>query len=268
MGEWKNELDGADVVINLAGRSVNCRYNAANRQEIVDSRVESTRIIGKAIAEVKRPPSVWLQASTATIYAHRFDVPNDEATGIIGGRETNAPETWKFSIEVAKAWEYALDQAATSKTRKVKMRAAMVMSPDKDGIFDTLLTLVKRGLGGTAASGRQYISWIHEFDFINAIYWLIDQPKISGAVNLASPNPLPNAEFMKILREAANVGIGIPATRWMLEIGAVLMRTETELILKSRRVVPGILLKKGFQFQYPDWETAAKELICRRKQGE
>ena len=265
LGGWKHELDGADVVINLAGRSVNCRYNTSNRQQIVDSRVESTRIVGQAIAESRRPPKVWLQASTATIYAHRFDVANDEATGIIGGREPNVPETWKFSIEVAKAWEYALDQAATSNTRKVKMRAAMVMSPDKDGIFDTLLTLVKRGLGGTAANGRQYISWIHEYDFINAIYWLIDQPNIFGAVNLASPNPLPNAEFMRILREAANVGIGFPATRWMLEIGAAFMRTETELILKSRRVVPGILLKKGFQFQYPNWEVAAKELICRGK---
>ena len=148
LGGWAREIDRAGVVINLAGRSVNCRYNARNRREIMESRVDSTRVVGEAIAAASRPPRVWLQASTATIYAHRYDAANDEATGILGGAEPGVPETWRFSIDVAKAWEAALDEAATPRTRKVKLRAAMVMSPDRGGIFDTLLGLVRRGLGG------------------------------------------------------------------------------------------------------------------------
>jgi len=263
LGDWTAELEGADVVINLAGRSVNCRYHAANREEIVRSRVDSVKALGDAIRSLKCPPKVWLQASTATIYAHRYDAPNDEATGIVGGLEPDAPDTWRFSIEVATAWEKALDEAETPGTRKVKLRSAMIMSPDRNGIFDTLLELARRGLGGTAADGRQFISWIHEADFIRSIYWLIDHPEVDDAVNLASPNPLPNREFMAALRRAAGVKFGLPATRWMLEIGAIFMRTETELILKSRRVVPGRMLKAGFTFQYPDWSVAAREL-CNR----
>lgn len=263
LGEWAREFEGADAVVNLAGRSVNCRYTPENRREIMDSRVKSTRVVGEAIAKAKTPPRVWLQSSTATIYAHRFDAPNDEATGIIGGSEPNAPDTWKFSIDVAKAWEQATNEAETPNTRKVLMRSAMIMSPDRGGIFDTLLGLVRKGLGGTAGNGRQYISWIHETDFIRAVYWLIEHEKTAGAINLASPNPLPNAEFMRILRQSAGVGIGLPATEWMLGIGAVLMRTETELILKSRRVVPGRLLANGFDFQFPEWKDAARELVQR-----
>lgn len=260
LGDWTAELDGADVVINLAGRSVNCRYNAANRREILDSRVESTRVIGLAMATCRQPPPTWLQMSTATIYAHRYDAPNDEATGILGGDEPVAPDTWRFSIDVAKAWEGALDDAETPRTRKVKLRSAMVMSPDRGGIFDTLLGLVRTGLGGTAGDGRQYVSWIHEQDFIRAVLWLIEHPEITGAVNLASPTPLPNAEFMRILREAWGTRIGLPAYPWMLEIGARILQTETELILKSRRVVPGRLLDHGFVFKFPEWQTAAIDL--------
>jgi uncharacterized protein len=263
-GAWAAELDGADVVINLAGRSVNCRYNAANRREIMGSRMDSTRAVGEAIARAAHPPQVWLQASTATIYAHRFDAPNDEATGIIGGNEPGAPDTWRFSIDVAAAWERACEQAPTPRTRKVLMRSAMVMSPDAGGIFDTLLGLVRRGLGGRAGDGRQYISWIHERDFVRVIEWLLEHEEVTGAVNLASPNPVPNAEFMRDLRRAAGIRIGLPATRWMLEMGAVLMRTETELILKSRRVVPGRLLAAGFEFDFPHWAAAAEDL-CRRQ---
>lgn len=263
LGDWAAELDGAGVVINLAGRSVNCRYTEANRREIIDSRAESTRVVGEAIARAKRPPPVWLQASTATLYAHRYDAPNDEATGIIGGDEAGAPETWRFSIDVVRRWEKALDDAVTPKTRKVKLRSAMTMSPDAGGIFDTLLGLVRRRLGGQAGDGKQYVSWIHEADFIPAIYWLIEHKEIYGPVILASPKPLPNAEFMRALREASGVSFGLPATRWMLEIGAFFMRTETELILKSRRVYPGRLLQGGFVFKYPDWSEAAREL-CQR----
>jgi len=148
VGSWKVEIDGADVLINLAGRSVNCRYNPANRRLIKESRVKSTRAVGQAIAEAARPPRVWLQASTATIYAHRYDAPNDEATGVLGGSEANAPDTWKFSIEVANAWEQAAKEAKTSQTRQVLLRSAMTMSPDPGGVFDVLLGLVRRGLGG------------------------------------------------------------------------------------------------------------------------
>lgn len=263
LGAWTSQLEGCDVVINLAGRSVNCRYNAPNRREIMASRVESTRVLGEAIARAELPPRTWLQASTATIYAHRYDAPNDEATGTIGGSQPGVPAKWRFSTDVAKAWEEACNQASTPKTRRVLMRSAMVMSPDKGGIFDTLLTLVKRGLGGSASDGRQYVSWIHEADFCAAIEWLIEHTDVSGPVNVASPNPLPYSDFMRALRHAAAVRLGLPATKWMLELGAILMRTETELVLKSRRVVPGRLTAGGFEFRFPSWQAAANELCSR-----
>jgi len=266
-GAWGKELDGSDVVINLTGRSVNCRYTRQNKREILESRVTPTRLVGEAIAGAGRPPRVWLQASTATIYAHRHDAANDEASGIIGGAEPDAPPAWKFSIEVAKAWERALDDAITPRTRKIALRSAMTMSPDPGSIFDTLLWLVRRGLGGQAGDGRQYVSWIHAGDFVRAIKWLIEHDEIDGAVNVAAPNPLPNAEFMRILREAAGVPVGLPAATWMLEIGAVFLRTETELILKSRRVVPGRLLEGRFVFEFPFWPDAARDL-CRRWKDE
>lgn len=265
LGPWIGEFDSADVVINLAGRSVNCRYTPENRRLIRDSRVNSTRVVGRAIAGSIKPPKVWLQMSTATIYAHRFDAPNDDVTGIIGGHEPDAPDTWNFSIDVARNWELAAEEANTPRTRKVMMRASMIMGPGKGGIFDTLLTLVKFGLGGTAASGRQYISWIHEDDFIRAVYWLIEHNEISGPVNLASPNPLPNKEFMRTLRKAWGTKIGVPAAEFMLAIGAFFMRSETELILKSRRVVPKIVTDSGFKFEYPDWKEAAEDLCKRSK---
>jgi uncharacterized protein (TIGR01777 family) len=246
VGAWAEELEGADAVINLAGRSVNCRYHAKNRRLILESRVKATRIIGQAIARAARPPRVWLQASTATIYAHRYDAPNDEATGVLGGGEADAPDTWRFSIEVAKAWEQAAKDAAVPRTRTVLLRSAMVMSPDRGGVFDVLLGLVRWGLGGASGDGRQFVSWIHDQDFVRAVYWLIDHPGLEGPVNLAAPNPVPNAQFMGTLRAAWGIGFGLPAARWMLEIGAFVLRTETELVLKSRRVVPGRLLQAGF----------------------
>ncbi len=209
------------------------------------------------------PPAVWLQASTATIYAHRYDAANDETFGIIGGREPGVPETWRFSIDVATSWEKALDEAVVPATRKIRLRSAMVMSPDAGGIFDALLRLVRFGLGGRAGNGRQYVSWIHERDYVSAIRWLIDRTDVAGAVNLAAPNPLPNAEFMRALRRAWGIPIGLPAAEWMLEIGAILLSTETELILKSRRVVPGRLLSGGFSFQFPTWPEAARDLCVR-----
>jgi uncharacterized protein (TIGR01777 family) len=267
VGDWSQEIDGSDVVINMAGRSVNCRYTPAHRAEILDSRVQSTRAVGIAIARSKKPPRVWLQASTATIYAHRYDAPNDEATGIIGGSEPNAPETWRFSIDVVRAWEAALDEAVVPSTRKVALRSAVIMSPEDGGPFATLLALVGRGLGGRAADGRQYVSWIHDADFARALLWIIAHDSLAGVVNVSSPNPLPQEDFMRALRKAAGARVGLPAMGWMLEIGAIVMGTETELILKSRRVVPARLLESGFVFTHPNWPDAALDLVRRRRSG-
>jgi len=264
IGAWVQEIDGADVVINLAGRSVNCRYTAAHRAEILESRVRSTHAVGQAISRSASPPRLWLQASTATIYAHRYDAPNDEATGIIGGSEPNAPETWRFSIDVVRAWEAALDEAVVPATRKVALRSAVIMSPEDGGPFATLVQLVSRGLGGRAGDGRQYVSWIHDSDFVRALLWIIAHDKLAGVINVSSPNPLPQEDFMRALRKAAGARVALPALRWMLEIGAAVMGTETELILKSRRVVPGRLLESGFVFKYPNWPDAALDLVRRR----
>lgn len=263
LGAWQREIDGAQAVINLAGRSVNCRYTPRNRELINRSRVDTTQLIGQAITAAAHPPDVWLQASTATLYAHSYDAANDEATGQIGGDEPNAPDTWRFSVEVAKSWEAACDAFPLSATRLVKMRSAMVMSPDRGGVFDTLLALVRRGLGGTSGDGRQYVSWMHEDDFVAGVLWAIDRSDLEGAVNFASPHPVPNADFMRSLRQAWGTRFGLPASRWRLEIGAIFMQTETELVLKSRRVVPGRLVESGFEFKFPEWPSAARDL-CRR----
>lgn len=263
LGDWSQHIDNADVVINLAGRTVNCRYTEENLRQMMDSRVESTRVIGQAIEQSKTPPRVWLQMSTATIYAHRFDAANDEHSGIIGGNEPDAPAYWSRSIDIAKAWEHQLDLANTPQTRKVALRTSMVMSPDPDGVFDVLHKLTGRWLGGSIAGGKQFVSWIHEHDFVNAIQFLIDRDEVDGPINVCSPGPLPQQDFQRTLRSAMNVPIGLPATKWMAEIGAVFMKTDTELILKSRRVIPKRLLDAGFNFRYPNWADAASELVAR-----
>jgi uncharacterized protein (TIGR01777 family) len=265
VGSWASEIDGADAVINLAGRSVNCRYTEANLQAMMSSRVDSTRAVGLAIEQAARPPRVWLQMSTATIYAHRFDAPNDEATGHIGGTEPDAPSYWKRSIDIAEAWERTQQEANVPRTRRVALRSAMVMSPDRGGIFDVLLGLTRAGFGGPIAGGRQYVSWIHDRDFARAIELLIARDDLAGPVNLAAPNPLPQRDFMAALRAAWGTRIGLPATRWMAEIGAFVLRTDTELTVKSRRVVPARLLDAGFAFEFPDWPAAARDLIERRR---
>jgi len=262
-GDWTQAMDGADIVINLAGRNVNCRYTPANCREILESRTLSTRAVGQAIAQAAKPPALWMNASTATIYRHALDRPMDEATGELGGHETGAPSTWRFSIDVATSWEREFFAVATPGTRKVALRSAMTMSPDRSGIFDTLLNLVRAGLGGKAASGEQFISWIHETDFVRAIDFLIEHQTLAGCINICSPCPLPNQEFMRMLRQAWGTPIGLPATRWMLELGAIFLRTETELILKSRRVVPQRLLDEGFQFNFTEWPSAAEDLVKR-----
>ena len=263
LGAWQSAVDGADVVLNLAGRTVNCRYTRKNLAEMMSSRVDSTRVIGEAISAATRPPSVWLQISTATIYAHRLDAPNDEATGVMGGSEPDVPGYWSFSTDIAKAWERTQRDAITPGTRQVQLRAAMIMSPDRDGIFDTMARIARWGLGGSVGGGAQYVSWIHEDDFCTAIDFLIERTDLDGPVNLAAPDPLPYRAFIKDLREAIGTKIGLPATRWMAEIGAFALRTDTELILKSRRVIPGRLRDAGFTFAYPEWRAASRELASR-----
>ena len=265
LGPWITEIDRADVVINLAGRSVNCRYTEANLAEMMSSRVDSTRALGEAIRRSTRPPQVWLQMSTATIYSHRFDAPNDEATGRIGGDEPDVPAYWNYSIDIARAWERSQQEANTPRTRKVALRTAMVMSPDRGGIFDVLLGLTRAGLGGPIAGGRQFVSWIHDDDFARAVQFLIERDEMEGPVNLAAPNPLPYRDFMAALRAASGTRIGLPATKWMVEIGAFFLRTDSELTLKSRRVVPSRLLHAGFTFHFPLWPEAARNLVERSR---
>ncbi|MGW2425961.1 TIGR01777 family oxidoreductase [Streptomyces sp. NPDC001709] len=265
LGRWAEVVDGSDVVINLAGRSVSCRYTAENLRDMMDSRVDSARVVGEAIAAAARPPRVWLQMSTATIYAHRFDTANDEATGVIGGSETGVPDYWAFSVDIAQNWERAQAEAPTPATRKVALRSAMVMSPDRGGVFDVLLWLTRLGLGGPVAGGAQYVSWIHDVDFVRAVEFLVEREDIAGPVNLAAPGPLPQRDFMRALRGAWGVPVGLPATRWMAELGAFALRTDTELLLKSRRVVPGRLLGAGFDFAYPEWQQAAVDLARRAR---
>lgn len=264
-GAWTEDLANCDVLINLAGRSVDCRYNETNRRFMLDSRVHSTRILGEALAQTERRPRVWLNASTATIYRHALDSPQDERTGEIGGAEANAPATWRFSIEVATSWESAFFAAKVPGVRQVALRSAMTMSPDKGGVFSVLHRLVRWGFGGTLGSGRQMMSWIHEYDFCRAVEFLLEREDLDGAVNLTSPRPLPNAEFMRLLREACRQPIGLPATEWMIRIGAFILRTESELVLKSRRVLPTRLEQAGFCFEYPEWGRAAADLVSRSR---
>ena len=263
---WTETFEGADAVIHMSGRSVNCRYYPANRREIVASRVGPTLTVGRASEQAKRPPKVWMNASTSTFYRDAYDRAQDEFTGELGGSEPGVPDTWNFSIDVARRWEEAFYASTTPATRKIALRSSMTMSPDAGGVFSVLLRLVRMGLGGAEGSGKQYVSWIHDRDYCRAIDFLMAHEEISGAVNLTAPNPLPNAEFLRILRKSWGMPVGLPATKWMLEIGAFFLRTETELILKSRRTVPTLLLRSGFGFEFPGWTEAAGDLVARYRE--
>ncbi len=222
----------------------------------MESRVNSTRVIGEAIAKCQVPPRVWLNASTATIYKHTFG-PAWNETGEIG----SAPEAKdEFSIEVATAWERTFNEAKTPFTRKVAMRASMVMGTGGNSVFPVLRRLTRLGLGGRMGTGRQFVSWIHESDFCRAVEWLITHREFSGPVNVCGPNPVTNVELMKTFREVCKMPLGLPATAWMLEIGAFIVRTETELLIKSRRVIPGKLAESGFEFHFPRLRQAIEDL--------
>jgi len=272
-GSWVEALEGADVCINLTGRSVNCRYTPNNCAAIYNSRIGPTRLLNNVIAGLASPPRVWLNASTATIYRHSLDRDIDEATGELGGYELidknrRAPETWNFSIQVAKDWEAELFRTATPLTRKIAMRSAITFSPTSGNPFEVLLNLVRFSLGGAQGNGRQYVSWIHEEDFARAVEFLIAHEDLEGAVNMAAPHPIPNRDFMETLREAWGMPNGLPVPAFAVEIGAFLLRTESELVLKSRRVVPGRLLEAGFEFEFPYWVDAAKDLVRRWRNRE
>ncbi len=250
-GEWTKELEGADVLINLTGKSVDCRYNEKNKAEIISSRVNATKNLGEAINKTNNPPKVWLNSASATIYRNAEDRPMDEFTGEIGTG---------FSVGVCQVWEKTFNEINNPKTRKIAMRISMVMGKG-GGVLPVMTKLVKAGLGGKMGNGKQFISWIHEEDFLNAIEHLINNEQASGAYNFAAPQPIQNKEFMSLMRKQLNVKIGFPATKWMLEIGAFFIKTETELILKSRRVVPTKLVNEGFVFKHPTVESALKNLI-------
>jgi hypothetical protein len=269
-GPWTEALEAADVCINLAGRSVNCRYTPANCAAIYNSRIGTTRLLNRVIASLSNPPRVWLNASTATIYRHALggtaDRAMDEATGELGGNELisksrRAPATWNFSIQVAKDWEAAFFETPTPRTRKVALRSAITFSPTPGNAFEVFLNLVRFSLGGRQGNGRQFVSWIHERDFCRAVEFLIAHEEMEDPVNIAAPHPLPNAAFMEALRDAWGMPNGLPIPAFALEIGAVFLRTESELVLKSRRVVPGRLMDAGFEFEFRDWAEAAEDLV-------
>ena len=267
-------VDGADVVINLAGKSVNCRYNAGNRAEIFRSRLDTTRALGSAIAAAKQPPRLWLNSSTATIYRHAEDRPMTESTGEIGSG---------FSVSVATAWEQAFFELPLPRTRRVALRMAIVLG---DGsVMPPLTRLARFGLGGAqldgrwfstaarraagtfhefrARGGRQRFSWVHIADVLGVIQFLMKHDEIDGVVNVSSPNPTDSRGFMATLREVLGVRLGIPTPRFVLELGSMVIRTETELVLKSRWVVPERLLGAGYAFEYPELEPALREILAR-----
>ena len=276
-GPWSEEIHRSDAVIHLSGRSVNCRYNPENRRQIFDSRIKPTLLLGHLIAASPTPPSIWMNASTSTFYRNALDRPQDEFTGELGDlpsergthEPANQPETQSFSIDVAHQWEQALATVPTPRTRKIRLRTSLMMSPDAGGVFSVFSKLARLGLGGTQGPGTQYVSWIHDLDYCRITDLLLVQPEVAdetaGVVNFTAPEPLPNRDFMRILRNAWGQPIGLPAFAWMLEIGAVAMRTETELILNSRRAVPTLLLKHGFKFQFPTWQEAARDLVARSR---
>lgn len=256
-GDWVSELDGSDIIINLAGKSVNCRYNEKNKNEIFQSRTDAVKAIGDAIGKCSSPPSLWINASSATIYRHAEDGPQDEYTGEFRD---------DFSVQVCKRWEKTFNDQLTTQTRKVALRMAITLGPG--GILVPYFNLLKFGLGGRQASGHQMYSWIHVEDTCRMIEWIYDHKEIEGTYNCSSPNPVKNREFMKILRKVTGHVLGLPAYKWMLQIGAPIIGTEPELVLKSRWVLPTKILETGFQFNHPLLESALADIICKvpRKQ--
>ncbi|BFM42415.1 TIGR01777 family oxidoreductase [Flavobacterium sp. CFS9] len=247
---WESELENTSVLINLAGKSVDCRYTSKNKKAILLSRIESTKILNKAVLNCKNPPKQWLNSSTSTIYRFSLDKPMDETEGEIGN---------DFSINVALSWEKAFFKTETPNTLKTALRTSIVLGKN-GGALLPLKILARIGFGGKQGKGSQFISWIHKDDFASAIEFIIKK-EMTGKINIVSPTPIPNTDFMQKLRKAIGVPFGIPLNKFFLEIGSFIIRTETELVLKSRNVIPKRLQENGFEFKFDTLEKALKNLI-------
>ena len=247
---WEKELENTDVVINLAGKSVDCRYTEKNKTEILASRIDSTKILNEAILQCKNPPKHFINSSTATIYRHSEDKEMDEYTGEIGN---------DFSMNVAKTWEKTFYEVETQKTLKTAIRTSIVLGKN-GGAFIPLKRLTQLGLGGKNGNGSQFVSWIHEKDFARAVEFIIEK-ELSGSINVVSPLPVRNEEFMKKLQKEIGIPFGLLISKSMLEIGARIIKTETELVLKSRNVIPKRLTENGFEFQFGDIDKTFKNLL-------
>jgi len=256
-GEWMKEIDGADIVINLAGKSVNCRYNEANKKEIFDSRTYATTAIGNAIQEATKPPELWINSASATIYPHADKEPRDESfTNFVDG----------FSVQVCQLWEKVFYEQRTAFTRKIALRMAITLGAG--GVMVPYFNLLKFGLGGRQGSGKQMYSWVHVEDTCRMIEWLYENKELEGTYNCSSPAAVNNETFMKTLRKVTGHKFGLPAYEWMLAIGAPLIGTETELVLKSRWVLPTKILQSGFRFKYALLEDAFKDIISKTKRSQ
>lgn len=253
IGNWMSAIEGADLLINLAGKSVNCRYNEANKADILNSRVDATAILGQAVLQCKNPPKLWINGASATIYPHAVDAPRDETFTDFAG---------DFSVQVCKAWEAAFNSLALPQTRKAILRMAIVLGAG--GVMVPYRRLAKLGLGGQQGNGRQMFSWIHIDDLRGIVEWLWTEQLQQGIFNASTPNPTTNAAFMKTVRSTLGVPFGLPAPAWMLKIGAAIIGTETELLLKSRWVLPTRLQEAGFVFQYPELRGALADLAVKR----
>ncbi|MCX2473159.1 TIGR01777 family oxidoreductase [Pedobacter sp. MC2016-05] len=252
--EWTKAIEDADLLVNLCGKNVNCRYTKQNQQEIINSRVIPTRLLSNVIPSLLNPPKLWINITSATIYRHAEDRPQDEYTGEIG---------YGFSIDVCKAWESCFFETETPRTRKIALRMGIVLGRS-DGAFPRLLNLVKLGLGGKQGDGHQFVNWVHEQDAIHSIQWLLKNEAINGVVNCTSPDAVTNNMLMKTIRKTYGIPFGLPTPAWLLSIGAAIIGTETELILKSRWVKPAVLLDNGFEFQYRKIEDAVHDIVSLR----
>ncbi|MNK19692.1 Epimerase family protein [compost metagenome] len=250
-GEWESTLEDADLLVNLCGKNVNCRYTEKNRKEIITSRINPTMLLGRMIAKMQSPPQLWINITSATIYRHAEDHAQDEEIGEIG---------YGFSIDVCRQWEQTFFETNTPNTRKIALRMGIVLGKS-DGAFPRLLNLVKFGLGGRQGDGQQYVSWIHEQDAAKCTEWLMEHKELNGAINRTSPEAVKNTELMTSIRTAYGIPLGLPSPAWLLELGAMFIGTETELILKSRWVAPKRLVDSGYTFIFPKAEHAIKDII-------
>jgi uncharacterized protein (TIGR01777 family) len=253
-GRWTAELVNADILINLCGKNVNCRYSEKNKAEIIASRVVPTGLLGGVIHDMLEPPGLWINITSATIYRHAEDRPQDEETGEHGEG---------FSVDVCEEWEYAFNKWDTPKTRKVALRMGIVLGRN-DGVFPRLLNLVKLGMGGRQGDGRQYVAWVHEVDAARSTEWIADQPEATGIFNCTAPVPVKNNLLMCTIRSIYGIPFGLPAPKWFLQIGAAIIGTETELLVKSRWVLPTRLLDAGFRFQFEKLDNAVKDILKRK----